>query len=104
MAPDQTERYMNIKATSRHFEGKVGSRISFLYPAIYTLACRLNVRYFPFDQQNCTLVVSFIILIESTDGFFFIFHLTFRLAHGLKGLFIRQLSRFCASNRLGKLF
>jgi nicotinic acetylcholine receptor len=51
MAPDETERYMNIKATSRFWEGKKGSNISFLYPAIYTITCRLNIRYFPYDQQ-----------------------------------------------------
>lgn len=51
MAPDETERYMNIKATSRYWEGKKGAHISFLYPAIYTITCRLNIRYFPYDQQ-----------------------------------------------------
>ncbi|KAI6197450.1 hypothetical protein M3Y94_01226000 [Aphelenchoides besseyi] len=57
MAPDETERYMNIKATSLYWEGRKGSKISFLYPAIYTLTCRLNIRFFPYDQQNCTLTI-----------------------------------------------
>ncbi|KAI6232864.1 hypothetical protein M3Y99_00972900 [Aphelenchoides fujianensis] len=57
MAADETERYMNVKATSLYWEGRKGSRISFLYPAIYTLTCRLNIRYFPYDQQNCTLTI-----------------------------------------------
>ncbi|XP_004700116.2 neuronal acetylcholine receptor subunit beta-4 [Echinops telfairi] len=29
--------------------------IMWLPPAIYTSACRIQVRHFPFDQQNCTL-------------------------------------------------
>uniref|UniRef100_A0A914C7A1 Uncharacterized protein n=1 Tax=Acrobeloides nanus TaxID=290746 RepID=A0A914C7A1_9BILA len=57
MNADETERYMNIRADSRHWEGKRGSNMSFLYPAIYTVTCRLNIRYFPYDQQNCTLTI-----------------------------------------------
>ncbi|CAJ0963683.1 unnamed protein product, partial [Mesorhabditis belari] len=58
MARDETERYMNIQADTLHWEGRNGSNMSFLYPAIYTLTCRLNIRYFPYDQQNCTLTIS----------------------------------------------
>ncbi|CAD5217560.1 unnamed protein product [Bursaphelenchus xylophilus] len=58
MAADETERYMNIRADTLFWEGRRGSHISFLYPAIYTVTCRLNIRYFPYDQQNCTLTIS----------------------------------------------
>ncbi|CAD5213040.1 unnamed protein product [Bursaphelenchus okinawaensis] len=58
MAADETERYMNIRADTLFWEGRRGSHISFLYPAIYTITCRLNIRYFPYDQQNCTLTIS----------------------------------------------
>lgn len=51
MNPDETERYMNIRADSLRHEGKRGSQMSFLYPAMYTVTCRLNIRYFPYDQQ-----------------------------------------------------
>uniref|UniRef100_A0A7E4VY85 Acetylcholine receptor subunit alpha-type deg-3 n=1 Tax=Panagrellus redivivus TaxID=6233 RepID=A0A7E4VY85_PANRE len=58
MNPDETERYMNIRADSLHHQGRRGSQMSFLYPALYTVTCRLNIRYFPYDQQNCTLTIS----------------------------------------------
>ncbi|VDD85699.1 unnamed protein product [Enterobius vermicularis] len=57
MAHDETERYMNIKLDTLFNEGKVGAKVSFLYPAIYTVTCWMNVRYFPYDLQNCTLVI-----------------------------------------------
>ncbi|KAE9551089.1 hypothetical protein FO519_005704 [Halicephalobus sp. NKZ332] len=58
MNPDETERYMNIRVDSLRSEGKRGALMSFLYPAMYTITCRLNIRYFPYDQQNCTLTIS----------------------------------------------
>uniref|UniRef100_A0A915BC90 Uncharacterized protein n=1 Tax=Parascaris univalens TaxID=6257 RepID=A0A915BC90_PARUN len=58
MSRDETERYMNVQVASRYWEGKPGANMSLLYPAIYTITCRLNVRYFPYDQQNCTLTIS----------------------------------------------
>ncbi|GMT15309.1 hypothetical protein PFISCL1PPCAC_6606 [Pristionchus fissidentatus] len=58
MARDETERYMNIQVETLHDKGENASQLSFLYPAIYTLTCRLNIRYFPYDQQNCTLTIS----------------------------------------------
>uniref|UniRef100_A0A0M3KAL8 Acetylcholine receptor subunit alpha-type deg-3 (inferred by orthology to a C. elegans protein) n=2 Tax=Anisakis simplex TaxID=6269 RepID=A0A0M3KAL8_ANISI len=58
MSHDETERFMNVKVSSRHWENTTGANISFLYPAINTLTCRLNVRYFPYDQQKCTLIIS----------------------------------------------
>ncbi|CAI5451819.1 unnamed protein product [Caenorhabditis angaria] len=58
MSRDETERYMNIQATSLRGEGGIGANLSFLYPAIYTVTCRLNIRFFPYDRQNCTLTIS----------------------------------------------
>ncbi|ULT89162.1 hypothetical protein L3Y34_007967 [Caenorhabditis briggsae] len=58
MSRDETERYMNIQVTSNYWKGEKGSELSFLYPAIYTITCRLNIRFFPYDRQNCTLTIS----------------------------------------------
>lgn len=58
MSRDETERYMNIQATSNYWKGEKGAELSFLYPAIYTITCRLNIRFFPYDRQNCTLTIS----------------------------------------------
>ncbi|KAJ1366180.1 Acetylcholine receptor subunit alpha-type deg-3 [Parelaphostrongylus tenuis] len=58
MSRDETERYMNVKIESQYWKGRNGSMMSFLYPAIYTVTCRLNIRYFPYDRQNCTLTIS----------------------------------------------
>uniref|UniRef100_A0A914I3G9 Uncharacterized protein n=1 Tax=Globodera rostochiensis TaxID=31243 RepID=A0A914I3G9_GLORO len=58
MNADETERYMNIRADSLFWDSRQGATMSFLYPAIYTVTCRLNIRYFPYDQQNCTLTIS----------------------------------------------
>ncbi|CAI4228557.1 unnamed protein product [Auanema sp. JU1783] len=58
MSRDETERYMNIQVSSNHWKGTNGSELSFLYPAIYTITCRLNIRFFPYDRQNCTLTIS----------------------------------------------
>ena len=44
MNPDETERFMNIRADSLYYEGKRGALMSFLYPAMYTVTCRLNIR------------------------------------------------------------
>lgn len=72
MTADETERYMNIRADTRYWEGHKGANMSFLYPALYTITCRLNIRYsffyiqklnlkiyryFPYDQQVCNLIL-----------------------------------------------
>lgn len=44
MSRDETERYMNIQVESSYWKGQAGSQLSFLYPAIYTITCRLNIR------------------------------------------------------------
>uniref|UniRef100_A0A158P9H4 Acetylcholine receptor subunit alpha-type acr-16 n=1 Tax=Angiostrongylus cantonensis TaxID=6313 RepID=A0A158P9H4_ANGCA len=58
MSRDETERYMNVQIESQYWKGLNGSLMSFLYPAIYTVTCRLNIRFFPYDRQNCTLTIS----------------------------------------------
>uniref|UniRef100_A0A914C3B8 Uncharacterized protein n=1 Tax=Acrobeloides nanus TaxID=290746 RepID=A0A914C3B8_9BILA len=58
MNADEMERYMNIRADSLYWEGKKGANISFLYPAIYTINCKFNIAFFPYDQQNCTITMS----------------------------------------------
>uniref|UniRef100_A0A914CGS4 Uncharacterized protein n=1 Tax=Acrobeloides nanus TaxID=290746 RepID=A0A914CGS4_9BILA len=57
MNPEETERYMSIRADSLYWEGLHGSKMSFLYPAIYTISCKFNILYFPYDQQNCTIIL-----------------------------------------------
>lgn len=46
MSRDETERYMNIQVETLQHKGENASVLSFLYPAIYTLTCRLNIRWF----------------------------------------------------------
>uniref|UniRef100_A0A0N4ZBB3 Neur_chan_LBD domain-containing protein n=1 Tax=Parastrongyloides trichosuri TaxID=131310 RepID=A0A0N4ZBB3_PARTI len=58
MNKDDTERHMNVRLDSTRVDGKLGANVSFLYPAIYTATCRLNVRFFPYEQENCTLTIS----------------------------------------------
>uniref|UniRef100_A0A914E017 Neurotransmitter-gated ion-channel ligand-binding domain-containing protein n=1 Tax=Acrobeloides nanus TaxID=290746 RepID=A0A914E017_9BILA len=41
MNHEETERYMNVRADSLYWEGKRGSNMSFLYPAIYTINCKI---------------------------------------------------------------
>ena len=49
MSRDETERYMNIQVESLFWKGENGSQLSFLYPAIYTITCRLNIRFIYFQ-------------------------------------------------------
>lgn len=58
MSRDATERYINVVVSTSHWEGKKGAEIKFMYPAIYKTTCRLNIQFFPYDQQNCTLTIS----------------------------------------------
>ncbi|KAL3994729.1 Neurotransmitter-gated ion-channel ligand binding domain family protein [Acanthocheilonema viteae] len=57
MNREGSERYMNVIVKSRHWNGEHGAEISFLYPALYTIRCHIDIRYFPYDHQNCTLIL-----------------------------------------------
>uniref|UniRef100_A0A0R3RV86 Neur_chan_LBD domain-containing protein n=1 Tax=Elaeophora elaphi TaxID=1147741 RepID=A0A0R3RV86_9BILA len=57
MSREGSERYLNAVVKSRYWDGKFGAEVSFLYPALYTVRCRINIRYFPYDHQNCILTL-----------------------------------------------
>ncbi|VDK68402.1 unnamed protein product [Litomosoides sigmodontis] len=57
MSREGSERYMNAVVKSKHWSGKRGAEVLFLYPALYTVRCRIDVYYFPYDHQNCTLTL-----------------------------------------------
>lgn len=54
MSREGSERYMNAVVKSRYWNGKCGAEVSFLYPALYTVRCRIDIRYFPYDHQVCS--------------------------------------------------
>nr|CDP96919.1 BMA-DEG-3, isoform d [Brugia malayi] len=51
MSREGSERYMNVAVKSRHWKDKCGAEVFFLYPALYTIRCRIDIRYFPYDHQ-----------------------------------------------------
>ena len=82
MNREETERYINVVVTTNYWKGERGAEIMFMYPALYRTSCQLDIRwgftlnqvchirrepwfwlsflfrFFPYDQQNCTLVIS----------------------------------------------
>ncbi|CAI4232764.1 unnamed protein product [Auanema sp. JU1783] len=53
MDDSNSRRLMNAKLTTR---GKdKGALVELLYPTIYKLSCLLDLRFFPFDMQECKL-------------------------------------------------
>ncbi|KAF8375735.1 acr-24 [Pristionchus pacificus] len=58
MNREETERYINVVITTNYWEGQGGAEVQFMYPALYRTSCQLDIRFFPYDQQNCTLVIS----------------------------------------------
>ncbi|KAK0398415.1 hypothetical protein QR680_002584 [Steinernema hermaphroditum] len=58
MNREESERYINAVVNTQYWENKRGAEIKFMYPALYRTTCRLDIRYFPYDQQNCTLIIS----------------------------------------------
>uniref|UniRef100_A0A914DW60 Neurotransmitter-gated ion-channel ligand binding domain protein n=1 Tax=Acrobeloides nanus TaxID=290746 RepID=A0A914DW60_9BILA len=58
MNREETERYINAVVETQFWEGKRGSKIKLMYPSLYRTSCLLDIRFFPYDQQNCTLIIS----------------------------------------------
>uniref|UniRef100_A0A7E4V8Z1 Neurotransmitter-gated ion-channel ligand-binding domain-containing protein n=1 Tax=Panagrellus redivivus TaxID=6233 RepID=A0A7E4V8Z1_PANRE len=58
MNREETERYINVVVSTEYWKRKRGAVVKFMYPALYRTTCRLNIRYFPYDQQTCTLIIS----------------------------------------------
>uniref|UniRef100_A0A0K0E4H6 Neur_chan_LBD domain-containing protein n=1 Tax=Strongyloides stercoralis TaxID=6248 RepID=A0A0K0E4H6_STRER len=56
MKDDDTRRLLNAKLTT--IPEKKAVHIDLLYPTIYKFSCLLNLKYFPFDTQVCTMVFS----------------------------------------------
>ncbi|KHN78148.1 Acetylcholine receptor subunit alpha-type deg-3 [Toxocara canis] len=55
---EETQKPINAVVTTKYWEGKRGAQIMFMYPALYRSTCRMDIRFFPYDQQKCTLVIS----------------------------------------------
>ncbi|CAD5215258.1 unnamed protein product [Bursaphelenchus okinawaensis] len=59
MEQKRTEALMNgIVETGYWRNDSRGAYVQLMFPAIYKLSCRMNVRFFPYDQQNCTFIIS----------------------------------------------
>uniref|UniRef100_A0A1I8ACG7 Neur_chan_LBD domain-containing protein n=1 Tax=Steinernema glaseri TaxID=37863 RepID=A0A1I8ACG7_9BILA len=58
MNREESERYINAVVNTQYWEHRRGAEVKFMYPALYRTTCRLDIRYFPYDQQNCTLIIS----------------------------------------------
>ncbi|GMR37464.1 hypothetical protein PMAYCL1PPCAC_07659 [Pristionchus mayeri] len=56
MKDDDTRRLLNAKVTTN--TTRKASLIELLYPTIYKFSCLLNLRFFPFDVQVCTMTFS----------------------------------------------
>ncbi|GMR51136.1 hypothetical protein PMAYCL1PPCAC_21331, partial [Pristionchus mayeri] len=55
---EETERYMDVTVSTNYWEGQRGAEVQFMYPAVYRISCQLDIRFFPYDQQNCTVTIS----------------------------------------------
>uniref|UniRef100_A0A914Y8Y4 Neurotransmitter-gated ion-channel ligand-binding domain-containing protein n=1 Tax=Panagrolaimus superbus TaxID=310955 RepID=A0A914Y8Y4_9BILA len=48
----RTEAMMNVILTTGYWRNDSrGAAVQLMFPAIYTLSCKLNVKHFPYDQQ-----------------------------------------------------
>eukprot|EP00081_Caenorhabditis_elegans_P018093 NP_498437.2 Acetylcholine receptor subunit alpha-type acr-5 [Caenorhabditis elegans] len=49
----KTESLMNAQLETGHWnQKKDGAKVQLMFPAIYKLSCRMDVRWFPYDRQN----------------------------------------------------
>ncbi|CEF60027.1 Neurotransmitter-gated ion-channel transmembrane domain and Neurotransmitter-gated ion-channel family and Neurotransmitter-gated ion-channel ligand-binding domain and Nicotinic acetylcholine-gated receptor, transmembrane domain-containing protein [Strongyloides ratti] len=58
MNRQETERYINVVVNTNYWNKRKGADITFMYPALYRTTCHLNIKYFPYDQQYCTIIIS----------------------------------------------
>lgn len=58
MNRQETERYINVVVNTNYWKKEKGADITFMYPALYRTTCHLNIKYFPYDQQYCTILIS----------------------------------------------
>uniref|UniRef100_A0A914I2S9 Uncharacterized protein n=1 Tax=Globodera rostochiensis TaxID=31243 RepID=A0A914I2S9_GLORO len=56
MKDDDSRRLLNAKLTTNMSRKAV--LVEMLYPTIYKFSCLLNLRYFPYDLQECTMTFS----------------------------------------------
>ncbi|KAI1721049.1 neurotransmitter-gated ion-channel transmembrane region domain-containing protein [Ditylenchus destructor] len=56
----RTEALMNAIVTTGYWNNDTrGAAIQLMFPAIYKLSCKMNVRFFPYDQQEEWEVITF---------------------------------------------
>uniref|UniRef100_A0A915EU81 Protein kinase domain-containing protein n=1 Tax=Ditylenchus dipsaci TaxID=166011 RepID=A0A915EU81_9BILA len=59
----RTEALMNAIVETGYWRNTTnddtqGAAVQLMFPAIYRLSCKMNVRFFPYDQQNCSFIIS----------------------------------------------